>query len=77
MIMSRQLMVALTATVIAFSTLYTPQPLLPLLADEFAVGLAEVVVDVVDEDVTVLLPEDELKPFLGPDVEDLDQLVPL
>jgi YNFM family putative membrane transporter len=37
MIPSRNLAIALIATVIAFSTLYIPQPMLPLLAAEFGV----------------------------------------
>ena len=38
MILTRNLAVALIATVIAFSTLYIPQPMLPLLADQFGVS---------------------------------------
>ncbi len=38
---SRNLVIALTATVISFATLYIPQPLLPLLADEFGVSAGE------------------------------------
>ncbi|MDA9285457.1 hypothetical protein N8290_04895 [Pseudomonadales bacterium] len=38
MILTRNLVVALIATVIAFSTLYIPQPMLPLLADQFGVS---------------------------------------
>ncbi len=38
---SRNLLVALIATVIAFSTLYIPQPMLPLLAQEFGVSAGE------------------------------------
>ena len=41
MILTRDLMVALIATVIAFSTLYIPQPMLPLLAREFGVSAGE------------------------------------
>jgi len=41
MILTRNLVVALIATVIAFSTLYIPQPMLPLLADQFAVSTGE------------------------------------
>ena len=39
--LSRNLLVALIATVIAFSTLYIPQPMLPLLALEFGVSAGE------------------------------------
>ncbi|MDJ0776906.1 MAG: MFS transporter [Gammaproteobacteria bacterium] len=38
MILSRNLLVALIATVISFSTLYVPQPMLPLLAQTFDVS---------------------------------------
>ena len=38
MILSRNLLVALVATVISFSTLYVPQPMLPLLAQTFEVS---------------------------------------
>ena len=41
MILTRNLLVALVATVISFSTLYIPQPLLPLLAREFGVSAGE------------------------------------
>ena len=41
MILTRNLVVALIATVIAFSTLYIPQPMLPLLADQFGVSPGE------------------------------------
>ena len=41
MILSRNLVVALFAAVIAFSTLYIPQPMLPLLATEFGVSAGE------------------------------------
>ena len=41
MIFTRNLVVALIATVIAFSTLYIPQPMLPLLADQFGVSPGE------------------------------------
>jgi len=40
-IVSRNLVIALIATVIAFSTLYIPQPMLPLLADQFGVSASE------------------------------------
>jgi len=40
-ILSRNLVIALIATVIAFSTLYIPQPMLPLLADRFGVSAGE------------------------------------
>ncbi|MFT5503950.1 MAG: YNFM family putative membrane transporter [Gammaproteobacteria bacterium] len=42
MIFSRNLLIALVATIFAFSTLYTPQPMLPLLAEAFAVSAGEV-----------------------------------
>ncbi|MCG6889926.1 MAG: MFS transporter [Gammaproteobacteria bacterium] len=38
MILTRNLVVTLIATVIAFSTLYIPQPMLPLLAKQFAIS---------------------------------------
>jgi YNFM family putative membrane transporter len=38
---SRNQLIALTATVIAFSTLYIPQPMLPLLAEQFGVSAGE------------------------------------
>ena len=41
MILTRNLLVALIATVISFSTLYIPQPLLPLLADQFGVSAGD------------------------------------
>ena len=41
MILTRNLMVALTATIISFSTLYIPQPMLPLLAETFSVSPGE------------------------------------
>ncbi len=41
MFFTRNLAVALIATVISFSTLYIPQPLLPLLADHFGVSAGE------------------------------------
>ena len=41
MLLTRNLAVALFATVIAFSTLYVPQPMLPLLAGEFDVSAGE------------------------------------
>ncbi len=41
MILSRNLIIALITTVIAFSTLYIPQPILPLLADRFGVSAGE------------------------------------
>jgi YNFM family putative membrane transporter len=41
MILTRNLVVALIATVIAFSTLYIPQPMLPLLAEQFGVSPGE------------------------------------
>ena len=41
MLFSRNLVIALIATVIAFSTLYVPQPMLPLLASEFGVSASE------------------------------------
>jgi YNFM family putative membrane transporter len=40
-IISRNLVIALITTVIAFSTLYIPQPILPLLADRFGVSAGE------------------------------------
>jgi len=39
--LSRNLVIALIATVIAFSTLYIPQPMLPLLAGRFEVSAGE------------------------------------
>jgi YNFM family putative membrane transporter len=41
MMLTRNLVVALIATVIAFSTLYIPQPMLPLLAQQFGVSAGE------------------------------------
>ncbi|MCP4874420.1 MAG: MFS transporter [Gammaproteobacteria bacterium] len=41
MIYSRNLVIALIATVVSFSTLYIPQPMLPLLADNFGVTAGE------------------------------------
>jgi YNFM family putative membrane transporter len=41
MLLTRNLGVALIATVIAFSTLYIPQPMLPLLAQQFDVSTGE------------------------------------
>ena len=41
MIFSRNLFVALCATFVAFCTLYTPQPILPLLAAEFSISPGE------------------------------------
>jgi YNFM family putative membrane transporter len=41
MLLTRNLVVTLIATVIAFSTLYIPQPMLPLLANEFGVSPGE------------------------------------
>lgn len=41
MLFTRNLVVALIATVIAFSTLYIPQPMLPLLAQQFGVSTGE------------------------------------
>ena len=38
MIFSRNLFVALCTTFVAFCTLYTPQPILPLLANEFSIS---------------------------------------
>ena len=38
MIFSRNLIVALCTTFVAFCTLYTPQPILPLLANEFSIS---------------------------------------
>ncbi len=42
MILTRNLSIALIATVISFSTLYIPQPMLPLLAQRFGVSASEV-----------------------------------
>jgi MFS transporter, YNFM family, putative membrane transport protein len=41
MLLTRNLVVALIATVIAFSTLYIPQPMLPLLAQQFGVSTGD------------------------------------
>ncbi len=41
MIFTRNLVIALIATVISFSTLYIPQPMLPLLAENFGVAAGE------------------------------------
>ncbi len=41
MLLTRNLVVALIATVISFSTLYIPQPMLPLLAEYFGVSAGE------------------------------------
>ena len=41
MSLARNQVVALVATVISFSTLYIPQPMLPLLAERFAVSASE------------------------------------
>jgi len=41
MILTRNLVIALIATVISFSTLYIPQPMLPLLAEQFGVSAGE------------------------------------
>ncbi len=41
-IFSRNLLIALCATVVSFSTLYIPQPMLPLLADQFGVSSSQV-----------------------------------
>ncbi|MDH3218456.1 MAG: MFS transporter [Gammaproteobacteria bacterium] len=41
MMLTRNLAIALIATVISFSTLYIPQPMLPLLAENFAVSPGE------------------------------------
>jgi len=38
LIFSRNLLIAMCATFVAFCTLYTPQPLLPLLASEFSIS---------------------------------------
>lgn len=38
---TRNLVIALIATVVSFSTLYIPQPMLPLLAERFAVSAGE------------------------------------
>ena len=41
MIFSRNLVIALIATIVSFSTLYIPQPMLPLLAQNFGVAAGE------------------------------------
>ena len=41
MIFTPSLIIALSATVVAFSTLYIPQPMLPLLAAEFGISSSE------------------------------------
>ena len=41
MLMTRNLAIALFATVVAFSTLYIPQPMLPLFAERFGVSPGE------------------------------------
>ena len=41
MIFSRNLVIALIATIVSFSTLYIPQPMLPLLAENFGVAAGE------------------------------------
>jgi YNFM family putative membrane transporter len=41
MIFTRNLVIALIATVVSFSTLYIPQPMLPLLAESFGVSAGE------------------------------------
>ncbi|MBT8435867.1 MAG: MFS transporter [Gammaproteobacteria bacterium] len=41
MIFTRNLVIALIATVVSFSTLYIPQPMLPLLAEDFGVSAGE------------------------------------
>jgi len=41
MIFTRNLVIALIATVVSFSTLYIPQPMLPLLAENFGVTASE------------------------------------
>jgi len=41
MIFTRNLVIALIATIISFSTLYIPQPMLPLLAENFGVSAGE------------------------------------
>lgn len=38
MIFSRNLVIVLVATIVSFSTLYTPQPILPLLVDAFGIS---------------------------------------
>jgi len=41
LIFTRNLVIVLSATIVAFSTLYIPQPMLPLLADEFGISSSE------------------------------------
>jgi YNFM family putative membrane transporter len=41
MILTRNLVIVLIATIVSFSTLYIPQPMLPLLADNFGVTASE------------------------------------
>ena len=41
MIFTRNLLIALCATFVAFATLYIPQPMLPLLANQFGVSSSE------------------------------------
>ncbi len=41
MLFSRSLNIALCATVVSFSTLYIPQPMLPLLADQFGISSSQ------------------------------------
>jgi YNFM family putative membrane transporter len=41
MILTRNLAIALFATIISFSTLYIPQPMLPLLAEEFGISAGQ------------------------------------
>ena len=41
MIFTRNLVIVLIATIVSFSTLYIPQPMLPLLAEEFGVAAGE------------------------------------
>ena len=41
MLLTRNLVIALIATVISFGTLYVPQPMLPLLAESFGVSAGE------------------------------------
>ena len=38
---TRDLFITLCATVVSFSTLYIPQPMLPLLADQFSVSSSD------------------------------------
>ena len=41
LVFSRNLLIVLCATVVSFSTLYIPQPMLPLLASEFVISSSE------------------------------------